>query len=135
MGPSRWGHPEIVERRQESEGRSQNSVFCLLTSVSFRILTGHATYHFVPTVNFMVKPNEQLVTVSFTGYPASTSVLSNWSSSSALIRYLNLGRSHLREGFTLICIQRLSRPDFATQLCHWRDNWITRGLFIPVLSY
>ena len=60
------------------------------------------------TINFMVKPNEQLVTVSFTGYPASTSVLSNWSSSSALIRYLNLGRSHLREGFTLICIQRLS---------------------------
>ena len=49
--------------------------------------------------------------------------------------YLTVGRSHLEEGFTLICFQRLSRPDFATQLCHWRDNWITRGLFIPVLSY
>ena len=49
--------------------------------------------------------------------------------------YLTVGRSHLEEGFTLICLQRLSRPDFATQLCHWRDNWITRGLFIPVLSY
>ena len=60
------------------------------------------------TVNFMVKPNELLVTVSSTHYCAYTSVLSNWSSSSALIRYLNLGRSHLGEGFTLICIQRLS---------------------------
>ena len=49
--------------------------------------------------------------------------------------YLTVGRSHLEEGFALICFQRLSRPDFATQLYHWRDNWITRGLFIPVLSY
>ena len=48
---------------------------------------------------------------------------------------LSLGRSHLREGFALICIQRLSRPDFATQLCHWCDNWITRDLSNPVLSY
>jgi len=30
---------------------------------------------------------------------------------------------------------RLSRPDFATELCRWRDNSITRGLFSPVLSY
>jgi len=32
----------------------------------------------------MVKPNGLLVTVSFTGYPASTPVLSTWSSSTAL---------------------------------------------------
>src|SRR6266545_4875616 len=37
------------------------------------------------TVEFMVKPNEQLVTVSSTHYCAYTSVLSNWSSSSALV--------------------------------------------------
>ena len=49
--------------------------------------------------------------------------------------YLSVGRSHLGEGFALICIQRLSRPKFATQLCHWRDNWITRGSSTPVLSY
>ena len=49
--------------------------------------------------------------------------------------YLTVGKSHLVEGFALICVQRLSRPDFATQLCHWRDNWITRGLFSRVLSY
>ena len=46
-----------------------------------------------------------------------------------------VGRSYLEECFPLICIQRLSLPDFATQLCHWHDNWNTRGPSIPVLSY
>lgn len=45
------------------------------------------------------------------------------------------GKSHLRVGFTLRCFQRLSLPNIATQRCHWRDNWCTRGLSIPVLSY
>ena len=44
-------------------------------------------------------------------------------------------RSHLRESFTLRCFQRLSRPYIATQLCPWQDNWCTRGMSIPVLSY
>ena len=44
-------------------------------------------------------------------------------------------RSYLRGSFTLRCLQRLSRPDIATQLCRWHDNWCTRGLSIPVLSY
>jgi hypothetical protein len=30
---------------------------------------------------------------------------------------LRVGRSHLEECFTLICIQRLSQPNFATQPC------------------
>ena len=46
-----------------------------------------------------------------------------------------VGRSNLEECFPLICIQRLSQPNFATQLCHWHDNWNTRGSSIPVLSY
>ena len=46
-----------------------------------------------------------------------------------------VGRSHLEVCFTLICIQRLSRPNFATQPCHWHDSWNTRGSSIPVLSY
>ena len=45
------------------------------------------------------------------------------------------GRSYLRVSFTLRCLQRLSLPDVATQLCRWHDNWCTRGLSIPVLSY
>ena len=44
-------------------------------------------------------------------------------------------RSYLRESFTLRCLQRLSRPYIATQLCPWQDNWCTRGTSIPVLSY
>src|SRR5699024_8508253 len=44
-------------------------------------------------------------------------------------------RSYLRGGFTLRCLQRLSRPYVATQLCPWQDNWCTRGMSIPVLSY
>jgi hypothetical protein len=42
---------------------------------------------------------------------------------------------NLRIGFVLRCFQRLSEPDIATQLCPWQNNWYTRGLFIPVLSY
>jgi hypothetical protein len=38
-------------------------------------------------------------------------------------------------GFPLRCFQRLSLPDIATQLCHWRDNWLTRGPSNSVLSY
>src|ERR1700722_2072736 len=45
-----------------------------------------------------------------------------------------VGRSHLEECFTLICIQRLSQPNFATQPCHWHDSWNTRGSAIPVVS-
>ena len=48
---------------------------------------------------------------------------------------LRVGRSHLEECFTLICIQRLSQPNFATQPCHVHDSWNTRGSSIPVLSY
>ena len=40
-------------------------------------IDGKALTNFVRTVDFMVKPNEQLVTVSSTHYWAYTSVLSN----------------------------------------------------------
>lgn len=83
----------------------------------------------------MVKPNGLLVPVSSTYYYAYTSGLSTSSSSTALLKVINLGKSHLGEGFALICIQRLSRPNFATQRCSWWNNWITRGSSISVLSY
>ncbi len=37
--------------------------------------------------------------------------------------------------FALICLQRLSTLDMATQRCSWRNNWHTIGPFLPVLSY
>ena len=43
--------------------------------------------------------------------------------------------TRLEEGFALICIQRLSVPNLATQQCHSRDNWCTRGSSTPILSY
>ena len=44
-------------------------------------------------------------------------------------------RSLLVGGFVLRCFQHLSRPYVATQLCPWQNNWCTRGMSIPVLSY
>nr|AOE06574.1 hypothetical protein [uncultured bacterium]AOE07915.1 hypothetical protein [uncultured bacterium] len=46
-----------------------------------------------------------------------------------------LKKSHLVVGFALICFQRLSLPDIATQQCSWRNNWYTSGQSNPVLSY
>ena len=45
------------------------------------------------------------------------------------------GISHLEGGFTLRCLQRLSRPDLATRPWIWQSNRYTRGQSIPVLSY
>lgn len=43
--------------------------------------------------------------------------------------------SNLEACFALICFQRLSVPDLATQQCPWRDSWYTSGQFSPILSY
>src|SRR5690242_9994818 len=45
------------------------------------------------------------------------------------------GRTRFEVGFSLRCLQRLSRPHIATLHCRWRDNSSTRGASIPVLSY
>ncbi len=82
----------------------------------------------------VVKPHDRLVRVSSTCCHASTSRLSTrWSTWG--LQGLAPGRPYLGVGFPLRCFQRLSFPSIATQLCHWRDNWCTRGSSIPVLSY
>ena len=45
------------------------------------------------------------------------------------------GRVHLKAGFPLRCLQRLSDPHVANLQCPWQDNRYTIGAFIPVLSY
>jgi hypothetical protein len=45
------------------------------------------------------------------------------------------GSTRFEVGFSLRCLQRLSRPYVATLHCGWRHNSSTRGMFIPVLSY
>ena len=83
----------------------------------------------------MVKPHDRLVLVSFTRCRASTSSLSPGSLPGVFSPLEGEGISYLGVGFTLICFQRLSRPNLAIQLCRWHDNWCTRGSSIPVLSY
>src|SRR5262245_2029485 len=56
---------------------------------------------------FMVKPHGRLVRVSFTPHSVSTPRLSTWSSPTGL-QGITPGKSHLEEGFPLICFQRLS---------------------------
>ena len=95
------------------------------------ILTGWSHWE-----SFMVKPNGRLVRVSsrITALPPPA-----YQSRSLRLAFLGdrspLGKPYLEASFSLRCFQRLSLPDFATELCHGRDNSITRGLFIPVLSY
>ena len=75
-----------------------------------------------------------LVTVSYTHYCASTSVLSTrWSTGS--LTNLCCESPHLEACFPLRCFQRLSVPNVANQPCTWRYNWHTRGWSVPVLSY
>ena len=86
---------------------------------------------FTTTHEFLkIKPIEQLVLVSFTCYHASTSSLSTWWSSTALI-----GSPGIEVSFPLRCFQRLSIPNIATLRCCWRNNRSTRGSSTPVLSY
>ena len=44
-------------------------------------------------------------------------------------------RPRLAEGFTLICLQRLSWPYVTTLRCPERDNRHIRGTSLPILSY
>jgi len=60
---------------------------------------------------------DRLVSVSSIHYCTSTSDLSTSSSSRGLTTYV--GISHLEGGFTLRCLQRLSRPGLATLPCTW----------------
>ena len=67
-------------------------------------------------------------------YCAFTADLSTLSSLRGLTRFRD-GNLLLEVGFTLRCLQRLSTPHFASQLCRWHDNCCTRDASTPVLSY
>ena len=65
----------------------------------------------------------------------STGGLSTGWSTPALQGAHGPGRVHLGRCFPLRCIQRLSRPTFATRRCSWRNNRDTSGSSDSVLSY
>ncbi len=77
---------------------------------------------------------DRLVSAHSIRYRTSMSDLSTSSSLRGLTCFTS-GNLFLQVGFTLRCLQRLSRPHFASQLCRWHDNCCTRGASIPVLSY
>ena len=84
--------------------------------------------------HFFDQALDLLVSASSICYHTSTADLST-SSSLRGLTYLRSGSLILQGGFTLRCLQRLSRPHFASQLCPWQNNCFTRGASIPVLSY
>ena len=51
-----------------------------------------------------------------------------------LVIYKEFIIPNLEACFALICFQRLSEPNIATERCPWQDSSQTRGSFIPVLS-
>ena len=75
-----------------------------------------------------------LVSVNWMHYCTYISDLSTRSLRVTLPAY-SCGISYLEVYFTLRCLQRLSHPYAATQLCSWRNNWCTGGTSNPVLSY
>ena len=85
-------------------------------------------------LSFLDQALDLLVSASCIRYRTSTADLST-SSSLRGLTYLCSGSLLLQGGFTLRCLQRLSRPHFASQLCRWHDNCCTSGASIPVLSY
>ena len=76
---------------------------------------------------------DRLVSASFICYHTFTADLSPGSLPGVLL--LSNGILILEVGFTLRCLQRLSRPHFASQLCPWQDNCCTSDASTPVLSY
>ena len=75
------------------------------------------------------KSIDRLVLLSFVAYTTST-----WSLSRGGLPRIST-RPSFEGGFPLRCFQRLSRPYIATQHYCWHNNWYTRGMSIPVLSY
>ena len=72
---------------------------------------------FILPITLLGHALDRLVSVSSIHYCTSTSDLSTSSSSRGLTTYV--GISHLEGGFTLRCLQRLSRPGLATLPCTW----------------
>ena len=76
---------------------------------------------------------DRLVSSSSKCYHSFTDDLSPGSLPGVLL--LSNGTLILEVGFTLRCLQRLSRPHFASLLCRWHDNSCTSDASTPVLSY
>ena len=110
---------------------SQFSVSDLL-SLDFALLTLRSAI-LIFSFQALNEAFDRLVSSSSKCYHSFTDDLSPGSLPGVLL--LSNGTLILEVGFTLRCLQRLSRPHFASLLCRWHDNSCTSGASIPVLSY
>ena len=101
----------------------------LESGLNFQLL-----FRVVTMVGFLDQALDLLVSPSYIRYRTSTDDLSTSSSLRGLTNF-RCGSLILQGGFTLRCLQRLSRPHFASLLCPWQNNSFTRGASTPVLSY
>ena len=110
---------------------SQFSVSDLL-SLDFALLTLRSVI-LIFSSQALNEAFDRLVSSSSKRYRSSTDDLSPGSLPGVLL--LSNGTLILEVGFTLRCLQRLSRPHFASLLCRWHDNSCTSDASTPVLSY
>ena len=98
---------------------TKNNQHMLIASyLSYTFKTACKKYFlFILPITLLGHALDRLVSVSSIHYCTSTSDLSTSSSSRGLTTYV--GISHLEGGFTLRCLQRLSRPGLATLPCIW----------------
>ena len=99
---------------RRSNQLSHWAIFCC-TYVPSKLHTRNI--FFILPITLLGHALDRLVSVSSIHYCTSTSDLSTSSSSRGLTTYV--GISHLEGGFTLRCLQRLSRPGLATLPCIW----------------
>ena len=134
---NRWIPQAIVTGNIGVFPHPQNRTGCSLTKTTFPLISASFALAFasaLQTIWLLDQALDLLVSSSSIRYRTFTDDLSTSSSLRGLTS-LCCGNSILQGGFTLRCLQRLSRPHFASQLCHWHDNCCTRGASIPVLSY
>ena len=97
--------------------KKSNQHMLIAFSLLYTFKTAYKKYFFILPITLLGHALDRLVSVSSIHYCTSTSDLSTSSSSRGLTTYV--GISHLEGGFTLRCLQRLSRPGLATLPCIW----------------
>ena len=117
----------LLPHLQNRTGFDRESFTTFFVFSFFRTAFSHNGWRLDQALDLLVSP-------SSIRYRTSTDDLSTSSSLRGLTNFC-CGSLILQGGFTLRCLQRLSRPHFASLLCPWQNNSFTRGASTPVLSY
>ena len=101
--------------------------------IEFRL--AHPRFRFSAPHSLFLRSSPRPISIDKLSHHCVYTVNLSTLSSARGLTSLCCGILFLEGGFTLRCLQRLSRPYFASLLCRWHDNSCTRGTSIPVLSY